>query len=299
MSLRPATHDPVGQLSLAIENRVGRAIARQQYFQGALRVLRPHYLDDTGQVTYTIVNPGGGYLGGDVYTIDVDVAADTWVALTSQSATKVYKTPTQPAYQRSTFKLGAGAVLEYVPDQLIAYRDAHYLQDTVVEMDPSASFISTEIITPGWAPDGTLFTYDKIQLRQEIRMHDRPVVVDNLIVRPDSTTAPVESMLYMDGKTHVGALLAVDARIDQHLVHELRELINETLDSIGPLTGAGGLTPAAGATPSSGITLVDGPGLAVRVLGTSTEQIAAALNAVVNTLRHRWRDQGPIHLRKY
>lgn len=298
MTQRPSTEDPVGQLHMVVEERAGRAIARQQYFQGALRVLRPHYLDDSGQVTYTIVNPGGGYLGGDAYTIDVEVAADTSLLLTSQSATKVYKTPDAPAYQRSTFQLGPNAVLEYVPDQLIAYRDAHYIQDTVVDMDPSASYLSMEIITPGWAPDGTLFRYDTMQLRQEVRMHDRPVIVDNLIVRPGSESAPVESVLAMDGKTHVGSLLAVDARIDQELVDELRQLSATALQQTPTLTGAA-FTEVSDSTPLLGISLVEGPGLAVRALGTSTEQISNALYAVVDDLRARWRHQDPVHLRKY
>lgn len=298
MTVRPSTDNPVGQLHMVIEERAGRAIARQQYFQGALRVLRPHYLDDSGQVSYTIVNPGGGYLGGDVYALDIEVGGGSSATMTSQSATKVYKTPEEPAYQHSTFRLGPDAVLEYVPDQLIAYRDAHYIQDTVVEMDPSASFLSTEIVTPGWAPDGTLFKYDQLQLRQEVRMHGRPVIVDNLIVRPDDESAPVRSMLFMDGRTHLGSLLAVDARIDAELVAELRQKIADALEQVGSMTPA---NRPEHAEPEAlfGITLVDGPGLSVRVLGTKTEQIAAALYAVVNDLRARWRDQGSIHLRKY
>ncbi|PJI51850.1 urease accessory protein UreD, partial [Methylobacterium radiotolerans] len=31
----------------------------RRYHRGALRVLRPMYLDGTGQVTYVVVNPGG------------------------------------------------------------------------------------------------------------------------------------------------------------------------------------------------------------------------------------------------
>src|SRR5699024_12698072 len=156
----------------------------------------------------------------------------------------------------------------------------------------------TEFVTPGWAPVGTLFKYDQLQSRREVRMHGRPVIVDNLIVRPDDESAPISSMLYMDGRTHLGSLLAVDARIDAELVAELREKITDALERIGTLTPA---NKPERSKPAAlfGITLVDGPGLAVRALGTSTEQVAAALYAVVNDLRARWRDQGPIHLRKY
>jgi urease accessory protein len=51
--------------------------------------------------------------------------------------------------------------------------------------------------------------------------------------------------------------------------------------------------------PLAAVTSVDGPGLAVRVLGTSTEQVNRALFAVVDALRERWRGQVPVHLRKY
>src|SRR4029079_12754910 len=53
------TPAPMGELALQIEHRGGRSVATHQYHRGALRVLRPHYLDDSGQVCYVIVNPGG------------------------------------------------------------------------------------------------------------------------------------------------------------------------------------------------------------------------------------------------
>ncbi|SLM89065.1 urease accessory protein UreD [Brevibacterium yomogidense] len=286
---------PVGSLRLHVANRGDRAIATDQYFQGALRVLRPHYLDESGQVTYTIVNPGGGYLGGDVYDIDVEVAQDASLLLTTQSATKVYRTPEAAAHQRTVFRLGPRAVLENLPDQLIAYREAHYVQDTVVDMDASATFVTAEIITPGWAPDGTLFTYDEVRLRQEVRIDEVPVVLDSLIVRPDAGDESVESTLFMAGRTHLGTLLAVDGRIDDALVAEVRALVDTALqERTGPSTaGRGHVTPVAG------VSAVPGPGLAVRVLGTSTEHVQSALMAVVDLLRARWRAQDPVHLRKY
>ena len=131
----------VGELRLRIGTRAGKAIATRQYHAGALRILRPHYLDDTAQVCYTIVNPGGGYLGGDNYGIEVAVDEDTSLLLTTQSATKVYKTPGTFARQDMVVRLGKGAVLEYVPDQLIAYRGASYRQFTQVDMHQDSSLL--------------------------------------------------------------------------------------------------------------------------------------------------------------
>ena len=47
---------------------------------------------------------------------------------------------------------GVGTALEYVPDQLILYRDADFRQRTVVNMHPQASLFLSDIITPGWSP---------------------------------------------------------------------------------------------------------------------------------------------------
>src|SRR5207249_4271725 len=115
---RPA----MGRLALVIGKRAGRSVAVQQSHQGALRVLRPHYLDQSGQVGYVMVNPGGAYLGADLYVIDVGVEAGASLLLTTQSATKIYRTPGSFAEQRMTIRLGEGAELELAPDQLIAYR---------------------------------------------------------------------------------------------------------------------------------------------------------------------------------
>lgn len=292
------TVQPVGQLRLHASVRGERTIATDQYFQGALRVLRPHYLDDTGQVTYTIVNPGGGYLGGDEYALAIEVADDASMVLTTQSATKVYRTPDSRATQRMTVRVGRDAVLENLPDQLIAYRDAVYVQDTIVDLDPTATYVTAEVITPGWAPDGTLFRYEEVRLRQEIRVDGRIAVVDNLIVRPEDGPTPVRSALIMDGRTHVGTLLAVDRRIDADLVAHLRTVVADALSV--PLETLPHPTAAEAALPPlAAVTAVDGPGLAVRVLGTSTEQVTRPLIAVADDLRARWRGQPPIHLRKY
>jgi urease accessory protein len=235
------------------------------------------------------------------------------MVLTTQSATKVYRTPDSHAHQRMTVRVGADAVLEHLPDQLIAYRDAVYVQDTVVDLDPTASYVTAEVVTPGWAPDGTLFRYEEVRLRQEIRVDGRIAVVDNLIVRPGDGPTPVASALVMDGRTHVGTLLAVDRRIDADLVAQMRDLVTDALSvpletlphpiaavTAGPEDG-GPPPPArvAALPPLAAVTSVDGPGLAVRVLGTSTEQVNRALFAVVDALRERWRGQVPVHLRKY
>ena len=37
-------------------------------------------------------------------------------------------------------------------------------------MEKGATFLYSDIITPGWSPDGERFSYDKLQLINEIYM---------------------------------------------------------------------------------------------------------------------------------
>lgn len=270
-----------GTLQLAVDRREGRNIAVRQFHDGALRILRPHYLDESGQVCYVMINPGGAFLGGDKYLIEVSLADGADLLLTTQSATKVYRTPGNRAEQHMRISLGAGSRLELLPDPVIVYREATYGQVTQVEMDPTASLVMAEVVTPGWSPDGKLFRYDEIRMRNEISINGRLMILDNLLIRP-GTGSPVDSSCFMREYTHLGSLLVVDARVDQSLVDELHALMS-------PLDPAGQL----------GITLLDSPGLAVRALSHSTEILNEMLAAAVDMLRGRWYAQKPLNLRKY
>ncbi|MCO4275156.1 urease accessory protein UreD [Pseudarthrobacter sp. HLT3-5] len=281
LPVRRAAVELAGTLALTVGVRGERCIATSQYHQGALRILRPHYLDDTGQVCYVVVNPGGGYVGGDEYEIDIAVETGARLLLTTQSATKIYRTPGTRAEQRTHIRLGPNASLEYVPDPLIAYRGATYRQATVVEMHGSASLVMAEIVTPGWSPDGALFGYDEIRLRNEISVDGRLAVLDNLLIRPLAGTAPIDGMAFLEDYTHVGSLLVMDARVDAALLNELHEQLLPLADGC-----------------NLGMSLLDG-GLVIRALSHATEPLDAVIRAGIDFLRLRWHGQPRLDLRKY
>lgn len=276
----------MGYLELSIAVRGGRSVAVHQYHRGALRVLRPHYLDGSGQVCYVVVNPGGAYLGADLYLIDVEVADGAKLLLTTQSATKIYRTPDSFAEQRMRLRLGEGAQLELAPDQLIAYREARYRQNTQISMHPTSSLVLSEVITPGWSPDGASFRYEELRLRTEIVIESgagrRLLALDNVLIRPP--LHDVTGMGFMEGYSHMGSLLVVDVRVDGILADELH-LLAETYNAY---------------TGVSTTATVDGiSGLVLRSLSNSTEELNRLLGACSALLRKRWHGTEPLDLRKY
>lgn len=279
--------EPIGRLHLHIkDDGNGKSVAQRRYHDGQLRVMRAHYLDDSGQVYYTIINPGGGYFGGDDYEFKVKMEPGSSMLLTGQSATKVYKTPDDYALQHFDVELAENSVLEYIPDQLIAYHDAKYEQHMRVRMHPTASFLTAEIVTPGWAPDGTFFKYDELRLRTVVEVGGELATVDNQRLKPSDGTLNQDSVLYLEDMTHFATLLALDARINQELVDDLREIMD--------LHASTYLQKV-----QHGISLIDGPGLAVRAVGNYTEDLFSLVTLIASELRGRFRGQEPIHLRKY
>jgi urease accessory protein len=276
----------MGRLELVVANRGGRSIASRQFHEGALRVLRPHYLDDSGQVCYVVVNPGGAYLGADLFVLNVEVGDGADLLLTTQSATKVYRTPGSFAEQRMVVRLGEGARLELVPDQLIAYREASYRQRTSVTVRPSSSLVMAEVVTPGWSPDGAAFRYEEVRLRNAIHVETdegrRLLALDNLLIRPP--TGDVTGLGFMEGFSHLGSLIVVDPRVDQALADELHHLTWRH----DALTGISLTRTIEGTT-----------GLVLRSLSNSTGELNLLLGACIALLRKRWYGQEPLNLRKH
>ena len=81
-------------------------------------------------------NLSGGVLGGDSLELSVEVGDGASAQLTSTGATRLYRCrPDAPAaVQRQSFRVGRGALLEYLPDELIPFAGARYRQETVIEL---------------------------------------------------------------------------------------------------------------------------------------------------------------------
>lgn len=184
-----------------------------------------------------------------------------------------------------TLGINSGAALEYVPDQLILYRDADFRQRTVVNMHPQASLFLSDIITPGWSPDGGKFLYKQAHLLNEVHMDGEPVLLDNLRINHLASDFGEVQDLFMDGRTHVATAICFDPGITPELIDALSHLITAHHSPDGSLIAA--------------VTECDKPGFVLRALGNRTEELHALVLATANLVRSQLRGQGEIHLRKY
>ncbi|OAH54020.1 MULTISPECIES: urease accessory protein UreD [Bacillaceae] len=269
-----------GVLRLSMEKKRDKTVTKQVYFQGAFKMLRPHYFDDSGQACYFLINPGGGYVDGDRYRMEIMLEERAELILTTQSATKVYRTPHTPVLQENEIVLKKGSVLEYIPDPLIAYRNAKYKQNTIIQMERGATLFYSDIVTPGWSPDGEWFQYDLLQLKNEIYLDEKLILFDHLKLQP--IEAGVDGIGYMEGYTHLGSMIVISEKVNEDVLQRLYNVIEKDLGEC-----------------KAGLSLLTEGGFTVRILAHSTQKIEELTAACSAFLRKEWYDRHPVTLRKY
>lgn len=269
-----------GILEMDMENRQGRTVADNVYFQGAFKVMRPVYLNNYNYPCYYLLNPGGGYLDGDTYRMKVTLQEEAQLTLTTQSSTKVYKTPKSYAYQETEFHLKKDSYLEYLPDALIAYKDAKYVQKNIVYMEQGATLLYSDIVTPGWSPEGSKFSYDTLRLKSEIYMDNELVVFDHVKLQPENQN--MTGLGFMEGYTHLGSFIVIGEKTDDTLLDRLYETIQEETGDF-----------------EFGISKLTLPGFTLRIMANKTQVIERIITSCHAVISEEWNQMKPSFLRKY
>ncbi len=178
---------PAGELQLTfgLDHR-GRTAVRARRQRFPLRTTMPFYIDRVaaGMAFVYIQNPTGGVFAGDRLIASIVTEPDAFVHLTTQSATKLYRTEGAPAHQELRFVLGADSYVEYVPDPLIPHAGSHYTQSTSVELATGAKFLASEMVAPGRRAGGERFAYDLLELDISVQREGRELCAERLRLEP-------------------------------------------------------------------------------------------------------------------
>lgn len=144
---------------------------------GPLRIQRPFYPE--GEVCHTyLLHPPGGVVGGDELSIDLAVAEHGHALLTTPGAAKFYRSAGALASQRQHFKVGAGATLEWLPQDTILFSGSEVHSQCRIDLTGDARFIGWELLCFG-RPAGAA-PYDAGRCRQGLALYrdDAPLVIE-------------------------------------------------------------------------------------------------------------------------
>jgi urease accessory protein len=173
------------RLSFSRDSTSGRTFLADSFQEAPLKVVRTFTLAD-GTALAHLHNVSGGLLGGDRLAMQVNLASDTKVQLTTTGATRIYRNREgfSATTQCNEVSVGEGALLEYLPDATIPFAGARYLQRTSIELAAGAGMFWWEILAPGREARGELFEYEEFRMRTRVSALGQTIAAENLSLRP-------------------------------------------------------------------------------------------------------------------
>ena len=172
-----------GELRLRFAQRGGETHLAETYFRTPMQVMRPIY-DSAGCLCIYLLSPTGGVVQGDEYCIDLTVESGAHALFTTQAATKVYRMPERSASQVVNIDVHENAVLEYLPDAVILFKDADLSQTINVTLHPGALLLLQEIVMPGRLARGEVLQFRRYANRVIVRDCDGLILYDNVDYAP-------------------------------------------------------------------------------------------------------------------
>ena len=137
-----------GRLELRYRRDGARTVAHDRH-HGPLRVLQPLYPEGLGICHHVLVHPPGGIVGGDRLDIDVELGAGSHALITTPGATRFYRSDGRAALQSARLVIGAGARLEWLPLETIAYAGCEAANTVRFELEAGAQMLGWDLLALG------------------------------------------------------------------------------------------------------------------------------------------------------
>jgi urease accessory protein len=251
------------ELELVFARQGERTVLERRRHRGPLVVQRPFYPEPDGTCHVYVLHPPGGVAGGDELSLSAEARPKSSVLLTTPAASKLYRTKSPRASLCQTFRVRAGASLEWLPQETIAFGGSRVTSTTTVHLESDANYAGWEITCLGRPAAGDAFATGSFRQCSEIWRDGRLLLVDR--THAEAESAARSSAWGWNGHPVYATLVATTA--SPALVAALRE---------GVAVESGGDRFAV--TAFSGMTVC-------RFLGSSSEGARRALVAAWRILR--------------
>ena len=229
------------------------------YQAGVMRVRFPNGPDAPEAV---LINTAGGLTGGDCVTMGVEMGEATSAIVTTQAHEKVYKSSGGTASMTASLKLGAGSVLEWLPQPTILFDRARLARETHVEMTGDADFLGVEAVIFGRTAMGEVMETGALSDHWSIRRDGRLIHADRFAL-DGAVAANLSRMSVLAGS----AAMATIRHVSAHAAAKL-DTLREALADDGAASAWNGM-------------------LLARIVTKDGYRLSAALARVLTVLRGR------------
>lgn len=231
-----------------------------------------HYLPEIpasdGSARVTIVSSSGGVFGGDRLSIRVSVGARAHLRLCTQSATRVYRSEADEARCRFRLRVGRGATLESIPDEIIPFADSDYVQETDLFLDAGASAIVAEVVTAGRLSCDERFAFRRLRTDLRCRLADGRRLHESVDLEPASR--PLGSSVVLGESSAWASFYALS---EDHPNPDLVEAVDRVMGRVAGGCGGASVGPV---------------GIVGRAVAAEAEELHRAIAGARDLVRAAW-----------
>ncbi|HEX7209110.1 MAG TPA: urease accessory protein UreD [Nitrososphaeraceae archaeon] len=262
----------LGALTLGLEGdpERGKTVVKEQYSKVPLFTQRALYLEESipSMAYMYIISPSGGILQGDRYRMDIKLKNNAYAHITTQGATRVYRMENNFATQIVNVVVDDGCYFEFVPDQIIPYRNSRFYQTVNLNVHDNATMVYSEIIVPGRVASGELFEYDICYMKALAKnQKERLRFIDIAILEPKKRN--LKTLGILGSFDVVGSMYILTMA---KYVAELNEAINSSVQKFFKISGGATILPY-------------NSGVLVRMLGSVASDLRNAMYEVIRITR--------------
>jgi urease accessory protein len=270
-------------LKLELEPQTQKTVLKEQYSKVPLYTQRVLYLEESlpSMAYLFIISPSGGILQGDRYRMDITLSKDALFHLTTQGATRIYRMDKNFATQVVNITVGEGCYFEFIPDQIIPYRDSRFYQKVLLNVHDNATMVYSELLVPGRVASGESFDYDICYLKTNARNQDGELrFIDIAILEPKKRILKNSGVLENFDVVGTVYILA-----PANHIKELNSLINSMIESYPKVYGGATILP-------------NSSGVMVRLLGPFASDVRDVIIEVTRITRKEILDAAFSRIRK-
>lgn len=246
-----------------------KTIIKNLKVEPPLLIQKAMYLDPTNPNTAHIylMSSACGILQGDKLKIDIKATKNSNVHITTQAATKIYKSENQLATQHINILVEKESYLEFLPKQIIPHQSARFYQEVNLRIDNSSALIYSENISCGRIAHGEKFDFNSLIFRTQAYNEKNEILFsDAMNIEPQKRKNVFQNLF---GKKNIfSTIYLVSKAIEcEKLDYEIYSVIKSS-----EITGAVSQLP-------------NNSGLLIRMLSDSMDEITKMTSKVVTVIR--------------
>lgn len=151
---RAAMQRARGTIRASFKRRGAATVVDRLYQQGSAKLRLPR----APGCEAVLLNTAGGVTGGDAFSAALAAAPGTMLTVTTQTAERLYRTTGDDGRIDNALTLGAGARVDWLPQETILFEGARLRRTLRIEMAEDATLLAIEPLVLGRAAMGETVT---------------------------------------------------------------------------------------------------------------------------------------------